>query len=200
MSRLVLATGNADKVRELAPSFAAAGWTLVPVTEVVALWSVEETGATLAENALLKAHAGVKATGLPTIADDTGLFVDALDGAPGVYASRFAGEGATYDDNVARLLDALSGVPVGARTARFRTVCAYVEPAGGEHCFEGCLEGSIGIAPTGNHGFGYDPVFVVAGDGRTLAEFELNEKNRISHRARAMAACIAYLVERRDHG
>ncbi|MBW3660545.1 MAG: RdgB/HAM1 family non-canonical purine NTP pyrophosphatase [Gemmatimonadetes bacterium] len=196
MTPLVLATGNPDKLRELSPFFANLDLELVAVRALVPGWEVEETGATLEANATLKARAAVTATRLPAVADDTGLFVDALGGAPGVRSSRFAGEGATYADNVARLLAELEPVPAEERGARFRTVAALARPDGALERFEGVLEGRILRAPRGKGGFGYDPVFLVEERGRTLAELPLEEKNRISHRAGAFRAASAWLAER----
>jgi XTP/dITP diphosphohydrolase len=169
---------------------------IVPVTALEPAWDAPETGATLEENARIKARAAVAATGRPAIADDTGLFVDALAGAPGVHSSRYAGPGATYADNVRKLLAALEGVPAAERGARFRTVALLATPDGREKSFEGVLEGRIAAAARGAHGFGYDPVFEVAGTARSLAEIPLEEKNRISHRARAFGAAAAFLAAR----
>ncbi len=184
--RLVIATKNPDKHREVIEVLSAE----VPeVTLVEGLeWDdVEETGSTLEENAILKAEAVVAATGLAAIADDTGLEVDALDGAPGVHTARFAGPDATYADNREALLAALAGRE--DRGARFRTVIALVTPAGERWTVEGSLEGSISEVERGSGGFGYDPVFLV-GD-RTLAEISAAEKNRMSHRAVALRALVA---------
>lgn len=196
MRRLVLATGNPDKVREIEPFLAPLEIEVVAVGALVAGWDVEETGETLEANARLKARAAVAATGLPAVADDTGLFVDALEGAPGVRSSRYAGEDATYADNVEALLRALEGVPDAERGARFRTVAVLERPDGASAAFEGALEGRILGAPRGAEGFGYDPVFRVAGGERSLAEIPLEEKNRISHRAGAFRAVAAHLSER----
>ena len=174
---------NPDKLGELRALMGGAGLDLVSLRDVPGAVAPEETGATLTENARLKARAAVALTGLPAMADDTGLEVDALGGRPGVHAARFAGPRATYADNVARLLEELRGVPPERRTARFRTVCLVRDPEGGEVAAEGVLEGRIASAPRGRAGFGYDPVFEVAGLGRTLAELEPDEKNRHSHRA-----------------
>lgn len=143
-----------------------------------------ETESTLRGNALLKARAVAAHTGLPAVADDTGLEVDALDGAPGVVTARYAGPGATNSENVDKLLEELSGCD--NRKARFRSAVALVTPAGEEIVVEGVLEGEIGTERRGVAGFGYDPVFVV--DGRALAEMEPSEKNAISHRGRALRA------------
>jgi len=148
---------------------------------------VEESGDTLEENALLKARAVAAATGLPALADDTGLEVDALNGEPGVHTARFAGPDAGYAANRRALLAALEGV--ADRRARFRTVVALVVPDGAEVLAEGVLEGHITASERGSGGFGYDPVFEV--EGQTLAEMGEDHKNRISHRARALAALAA---------
>jgi XTP/dITP diphosphohydrolase len=151
---------------------------------------VDETEDTLAGNALLKARAVVAATGHAAVADDTGLEVDALGGAPGVTTARYAGEDATYDDNVHKMLRELEGVE--SRSARFRTAVALVTPDGEELVVEGGLEGVITTGPRGTGGFGYDPIFEV--DGRTLAEIPADEKNAISHRAKALYA-LAHALE-----
>ena len=155
---------------------------------------VEETGETLEANALLKARALVEATQRASIADDTGLFVDALDGRPGVRSARYAGETASYDDNVTKLLGELDGVEM--RTARFITVIAVAYPDGTSFCVQGELKGTIAHARTGDQGFGYDPVFVADGDIRTLAELTPQEKNETSHRARALRALSEELSRR----
>jgi XTP/dITP diphosphohydrolase len=183
----ILATANADKAREireiLGPSVE-----LVDRPEHVP--AVEETGATLIDNARLKAVALVEATGLPAIADDTGLEVDALGGAPGVHSARYAGPEASYGANVAKLLEALGGHDrEQRRRARFRTVALARWPNGEEIACDGTVEGWIADAPRGAAGFGYDPVFVPAeGDGRTFAEMGADDKHRLSHRGRAFRA------------
>jgi|Deesub1362B_J571_1020462.scaffolds.fasta_scaffold00887_15 XTP/dITP diphosphohydrolase len=181
--RIVLATRNEDKVRELRAILADLPVEIVSATEFRDLPPVEENGATLEENALLKARAVHRFLGLPALADDTGLEVDALGGRPGVYSSRFAGEQATYEDNVRKLLEELKDVPDG-RTARFRCVAAFVDGET-ELLAEGVCEGQILHEPRGTGGFGYDPVFYVPEKGKTFAEMTLEEKNRISHRSRA---------------
>lgn len=187
--KLVLATANPDKAREIEALLEGRvpDLELLPRPDDVA--DVLETGETLVENARLKAQALVDATGLPAVADDTGLEVDALDGAPGVYSSRFAGEGATYDDNVRKLLAELDGVPEADRTARFTTVAVVRRPDGREVVTSGSVEGLITDGARGAGGFGYDPVFEpVEGDGRTFAEMPAGEKHALSHRGRAFAA------------
>lgn len=179
--RLAVASKNPDKIKEIEEVLAPIGL----ADEIVRGldWpDVEETGETLEENALIKARAVVEATGLPAIADDTGLEVEALGGEPGVHTARFAGPHATYDENVARVLEVMEGV--SDRMARFRTVVALVFPDGVEVVAEGSVEGVITRSRRGSDGFGYDPVFEV--EGRTLAEMTAEEKNQLSHRARAI--------------
>lgn len=183
--RLVVASKNPDKISEIEDVL---GEIRLAGEIVRGLdWpDVEETGETLEDNALLKARAVVDATGLPAMADDTGLEVDALDGAPGVHTARFAGPDASYDDNVAKLIEVLRGRT--DRTARFRTVVALALPDGDEILAEGTVDGVITERPLGQRGFGYDPVFAV--QGKTLAEMGQNEKNDLSHRARAIRALV----------
>ena len=186
---VVVASKNPDKIAELEAVLSL----LDPPIEIITghNWDdIAEDGATLATNALLKAHAVVAVTGHAAIADDTGLEVAALDGAPGVHTARYAGENATYEENVTRLLADLTGVV--DRSARFRTAVALALPTGDELVVEGVLEGEIALARRGDGGFGYDPVFDVA--GRTLAEIPAVEKNTISHRALALQALITALA------
>ena len=188
--RLVLATANPDKAREVAALLA--GFDVVPRPPDLA--DVEETEDTLEGNARLKAVAVMEATGELAVADDTGLEVDVLGGRPGVYAARYAGPGATYADNVAKLLDELADVPEPARTARFRTVAIARFPDGREIVAEGWVQGTIAGAPAGDGGFGYDSVFVPAGgDGRTFAQMTQAEKAAVSHRGRALRVLAAQL-------
>lgn len=191
--RLVLASANRDKAAEIAAVLE--GFELVPRPPSVG--EVDETGDTLEENALLKARAIREATGEAAVADDTGLEVDALDGAPGVYSSRYAGPEASYADNVAALLAALGDRP--DRTARFRTVAVACFPDGREVIADGAVEGTITTESRGDAGFGYDPVFVPDGlDGRTFAEMTAAEKNAVSHRGRAFRALAALLATGRS--
>jgi len=178
----VLATANPGKVIEIRA--------LLDGVDLVArpagVPDVVEDGETLLDNARLKAVALVEATGLAAIADDTGLEVDALDGAPGVRSARYAGEQASFDDNVTKLLAAMAGVPGPERTARFRTVALLRRPDGSEMVAEGVVEGVISTERTGEGGFGYDPVFrPLECGGRSFAELALDEKNAVSHRGRA---------------
>jgi XTP/dITP diphosphohydrolase len=184
--RLVLATANPDKAEEIRSVLHDAGVDVELVPRPGGVPEVDETGETLEENARLKAVALCTATGLPAVADDTGLAVDALSGAPGVYSARFAGEDATYTDNVAKLLRDLHDVPARERTARFTTVALARWPDGREVAAIGDVEGTIASEARGDGGFGYDPLFVpVEGDGRTFAEMTAAEKHRVSHRGRA---------------
>ena len=192
--KFVLATFNRDKLRELRELLDLQGLELVTLADVPGATPPAETGATLEENARLKARAAMARTGLPAIADDTGLEVDALDGRPGVHAARYAGPDATYADNVRKLLAELAGVPAAGRAARFRTVCLACWPDGVEMAAHGVLEGRITLEPRGTNGFGYDPVFEVEEGGRTLAELTADEKNARSHRARAVRALARLLV------
>jgi XTP/dITP diphosphohydrolase len=184
--KFIVATFNRDKAAELQVLLALPDVELVVLADWPGATAPEETGATLLENARIKALAAVTLTGLPAIADDTGLEVDALRGAPGVHAARYAGPKATYAENVAKLLRELAGVPPEQRTARFRTVCFAAWPDGTEMSADGALQGTITDTPRGTNGFGYDPVFVPRGETRTYAELADAEKNAISHRARAV--------------
>ena len=186
---VVVASKNADKVAEVEAVLASIDPPIVVIGGHT--WpDIDETEDTLAGNALLKARAVVAATGHAAVADDTGLEVDALGGAPGVTTARYAGEDATYDDNVDKMLRELEGVE--SRSARFRTAVALVTPDGEELVLEGVLEGVITTERRGTGGFGYDPIFEV--DGRTLAEIPAEEKNAISHRAKALYA-LAHALE-----
>lgn len=187
MLRIVMASANPDKVAEIAAIMVEeAGGTVELLARPEHVPEVEETAATLVGNARLKAAALVAATGEAAVSDDTGLEVDALGGAPGVISSRWAGAGATYADNVAKLLVELREVRGAGRSARFRTVAMLRFPGGAELAAEGVIEGLIAEAPRGEGGFGYDPVFVPSdGDGRTFAEMTMAEKAVLSHRGRA---------------
>ena len=193
--RLVLASANPDKAAEIAAILSGAVPDLDLAPRPADLADVDETGTTLLENARLKAAAIAAATGEAAVADDTGLKVDALDGAPGVYSARFAGEGATYADNVAKLLKELDGVAPDRRTARFETVALVRWPDGREVAATGAVEGVIATSARGDCGFGYDPIFVPGeGDGRTFAELRPEEKHALSHRGRAFRALAAELA------
>ncbi len=184
---LVLATRNRHKAQELASLLSDLGISIRTMDAFPEVPDVIEDGKTCEANAIKKARAVSRATGLLAVADDTGLEVDALGGQPGVYAARYAGEHVTYEDNWRKLLRELSGVPHDRRTARFITVAAIASPSGEVQVAEGQLQGVITEEPAGAQGFGYDPVFFVPELGMTLAELSPDEKNRISHRAKAFA-------------
>ena len=185
---VVVASQNEDKILEMEAVLASIG---IEVSRGHVWPEIPETEPTLEGNALLKARCVVQYTGLPAVADDTGLEVAALGGAPGVFTARYAGEGATYGDNVSKLVSEL-GSEVD-RAARFRTVVAFVDTDGTELVVQGTLDGTITTSPRGVGGFGYDPVFEV--DGRTLAEMGAAEKNVISHRGRALRALAVALED-----
>jgi XTP/dITP diphosphohydrolase len=195
--RLVVASANPDKVKEIVAVLSEAlDVQLVPRPEDVP--EVVEDGATLVDNARLKARALMQATGTAAVADDTGLEVDALGGAPGVYAARYAGEDATYADNVNKLLRELGalGDDAGERRACFKSIAFVAFPDGSEVWAEGVMEGTIASAPRGDNGFGYDPVFQPdTGGGRTFAEMSAAEKDAMSHRGRAFRALARLLAE-----
>ena len=197
--RLVLATANPDKAAELRQIVAeVAGDRIELLDRPDGVPEVEETGETLEENARLKARALAEATGLAALADDTGLEVDALGGRPGVFSSRFAGESATYEDNVAMLLSELEGAGAGveaSRGARFRTVAVALFPDGRELVAVGIVEGRISPEPRGEGGFGYDPVFLPdGGEGRSFAQMSPAEKHALSHRGRAVRGLAKELI------
>ena len=199
--RLVLASANPDKVKEIVAILGdALALELVPRPTHVP--DVVEDADTLLGNARLKARALVAATGVAAVADDTGLEVDALGGAPGVYSARYAGPDASYADNVERLLRNLADLPGGGggREARFTTVALAAFPDGTEVWAQGTVEGRIATEPQGTNGFGYDPVFVPApaegGEGRTFAEMTADEKDAVSHRGRAFRALATQLAAR----
>lgn len=193
---VLLATRNAHKLAELrriladlAPELAVVG-----LDDVAPYPEVPETGATFADNALLKARAGASACGLPTVADDSGLTVEALNGMPGVLSARWAGRHGDDAANLRLLLDQLADVPDACRGAAFVCAAALVTPAGGETVVEGRMTGRVVRAPRGTHGFGYDPIFVAEGQERTNAELPPPEKDAISHRGRALRALAPQVV------
>jgi len=190
---LLLGTNNAGKVRELRDLLSGCGWRLLTPAEAGITLDPEETGTTYEENARLKAHAFSAASGLWSLADDSGLEVDALDGAPGLHSARFAGAETPHTEKVRILLHALAQTPPGQRGARFRASFVLTAPDGRDWSVEGVWEGTISNEPRGAHGFGYDPIFIGAADGRTGAEMTLEEKSRVSHRARAAQALLPLL-------
>lgn len=185
LKEVVLATRNRHKGEELAALLEGLNIRIRTLADFPDAPEVIEDGSTCGENAVKKAVEIARATGLPAVADDTGLEVDALGGRPGVYAARYAGEQATYEDNCRKLLGELAGVPRDRRTARFITVAALALPDGTHQTTTGVLDGVIAEQPVGSRGFGYDPVFYVPELGRTLAELTAEGKNRLSHRAKA---------------
>jgi XTP/dITP diphosphohydrolase len=182
---LVLATHNRHKGEELAALLGDLGMTIRTLDEFPDAPDVIEDGDTCEANAIKKARAIAEFTGLPAVADDTGLEVDALGGRPGIYAARYAGEDATYEDNCQKLLRELMGVPRERRTARFLTVAALALPSDGVRVAQGTLDGVITEEASGTSGFGYDPVFLIPELGKTLAQLSADQKNTISHRAKA---------------
>ena len=192
---LVLATHNRHKVIELVALLCELGITIRSLDEFPDAPDVVEDGATCEANAIKKARAIADYTGLPAVADDTGLEVDALGGRPGVHAARYAGEDATYDDNCRKLLRELTGVPHERRTARFVTVAAIALPSGEMRVVHGTLDGAIADETNGTLGFGYDPVFFVPELGKTLAQLSADQKNTISHRAKAFTLAKDLLRE-----
>lgn len=190
-TEIVLATRNQGKITELAELLKGTGLAVLGLDAFPGAPEVEETGETFEDNALLKARAIAAFTGITAVADDSGLVVDALSGAPGVRSARYAGEDATDAANNARLLRELSGVPPEKRTARFVCVMAAVSPRGEEIVVRGEWEGRVADKARGEGGFGYDPLFVDPVDGRHAAELPRDEKNRRSHRGAAMRALLS---------
>tara|TARA_B100001250_G_scaffold101745_1_gene85644 strand:+ start:202 stop:822 length:621 start_codon:yes stop_codon:yes gene_type:complete len=183
--KLVLATHNIHKQEEMNALLADMGIVIVGLDAYPQIGDIEETGTTLIENSFIKARTVHELTGLPSLADDTGLEVDALDGAPGVYSARYAGKNPSFEDNMNKLLTELQGLPEDRRTARFRTIISFVD--GSRELFsEGIVEGIITLNTKGEDGFGYDPIFQPEGQDLTFAEMTQNEKNKISHRGRAL--------------
>jgi XTP/dITP diphosphohydrolase len=198
-TELLVATNNAGKVRELSQLLSDAPLRLRLLSEFAGVAEAEETGATFAENATLKALHYSAHAGLLTLSDDSGLAVDALGGAPGVYSARYAGRGATYAERMAKLLGELDATGDTNRRARFVCVIAVADPtAGTVETFEGVCEGRIAHAPRGTGGFGYDPLFIPEGHDRTFGELPEEVKHSLSHRARALARAVRHLRARFD--
>ena len=199
---LLVATGNEGKRREIERALAGLGVQVRSLRDLPGYAAPAETGETYVHNALLKAQAALAASGLPVLADDSGLEVDALDGAPGVHSTRFGGPGLTDEQRNTLLLQRLAGVPRQRRTARFRAVLVLLAPGAAPELFEGTVDGWIGFEPRGSGGFGYDPIFYLRdADGRlldrTMAELTPNEKNAVSHRGRALALLRQAFVDGR---
>ena len=194
MKQLVVATRNKGKLKELDKLLAGMGILLVSAADFPDFPDVVEDGDTFEANALKKARAAARATGLMALADDSGLVVDALGGAPGVFSARYAGESATDEQNNRKLLRELANTPSSARNAAFHCVIALCGPDGVCHTFHGKLSGALLEKARGNEGFGYDPLFLVPEYGKTLAEMALEEKNLISHRGKALMSLKEYLA------
>ena len=193
--KIILATQNQGKLRELQELLEDEAIEVLSLRDIADWEDVEETGETFADNATLKARAAVKKTGLIALADDSGLEVDALEGAPGVHSARFAGEPKDDERNNDKLLEQLDAIPDDQRTARFRCALMLVTPQGEEFLTEGAVEGRILKQRRGQDGFGYDPLFYVPDYARTMAELTLAEKNSLSHRAQAFCKVIPILVQ-----
>lgn len=185
MRSLLVATNNLHKLEEFRTIFADLPLQLLSLHDIGLDMDVEEIGATFQEIAELKALTYARASGLLSLSDDSGLEIDALGGAPGIYSKRFAGEKVTYEDRFKIILDRLQGLPPAQRTARFRCVITIAEPSGYHRSAHGTVEGLIAEAPRGEHGFGYDPLFFVPEAGKTMAELPPEYKHQISHRGRA---------------
>lgn len=194
--QLVLATNNRDKIKEIKYLLEDLPVTILTADDFLEFPDIEETGVTLEENALLKATGIAKFCDLPALADDSGLEVDALDGAPGVYSSRYAGEDVTYEDNNRKLINELQGVPHEKRSARFRCVIAIDWNDGTTDTVEGAAEGYITGELSGDKGFGYDPVFYYPPSDKRFSEMTVEEKNMISHRGLALQEARTKIIER----
>ncbi len=197
--KIILATQNQGKIKELQELLADETIDVLSLQDIENWEDVEENGVTFADNAALKARAAVKKTGLIALADDSGLEVDALNNAPGVYSARFAGEPKDDERNNDKLLQELESIPDGSRTARFRCALVVVTPEGEEFLTEGSVEGQILRQRRGQKGFGYDPLFYVPEYARTMAELTLAEKNKLSHRAQAFRKVIPMLQALKGH-
>ncbi len=195
MKKLVLATHNRDKFKEMQKALEGLDWEILAAFDFPGAPEVEEDGKTLEENSLKKAKALSAFTGLPTLSDDTGLFINALGGQPGIYAARFAGEKCSYEDNVHKVLGLMKAVESGSRKAVFRTMITLFDPDKGVRQVSGEVEGVITEAVQGPGGFGYDPVFLPDGFSKTFAEMTLIEKNKISHRGKALQKARLLLID-----
>lgn len=195
MRALLLATTNRGKLKEFRTIFADLPYQVLSLKDIKLDMDVEETGTTFRENAELKALTYAHASGMLSLADDSGLEIDALGGAPGVYSARFLRPGASYEERFRVIFEQLRGLPMAQRTARFRCVITVAEPGGDHRSVEGTIEGVIAEAPRGENGFGYDPIFLVPELGKTTAELEPEEKHRISHRGKAARLALELLKD-----
>lgn len=195
MKQLVIATQNRNKFTEMNSALSGAGWEILPGYDFPGIPDVEEDGTTLEENSKKKARVVSDFAHLPALSDDTGLFVEALGGQPGIYAARFAGEKCSYEDNVRKLLGLLKDVPQDKRQALFRTVITIYYPDGRFQQVSGEVQGGITMKARGKGGFGYDPIFLPSGFSKVFAEMSLDEKNRISHRGLAVQKARELLLK-----
>ena len=193
--QIILATHNRGKMKEMSSILAHLPVKLLTLDDFPQIGEIPETGETLKENAFIKAETVHQKTGLPALADDTGLEVDALDGAPGVHSSRYDGETATFEDNCRKMMQEMDGIPAEERTARFHTVIAFVSDSGNEWT-EGMVEGRILEKKQGDGGFGYDPLFYYPPLKKTFAELNSEQKNNISHRGKALRNFCRILEKR----
>ena len=194
IKEIVIATHNPDKKKEMVVALCDLDINILTLDNFPEIGEIEETGSTLLENSLIKARTVFAKTGIPTIADDTGLEVDALNGAPGIYSARYAGTNVTYEDNVRKLLTEMSSIDIKSRTARFKTVISF-SYNNKELWTEGAIEGIITEHPIGEKGFGYDSVFRLIETGKTFAEMTKKEKNKISHRGVALKKMSKLLMK-----
>ena len=196
--KLILATHNEGKTVEMQYALSHLPIEVVTLNDFPHIGDIPETGKTLLENAFIKAETVFRETGIPALADDTGLEIDALNGDPGVYSARYAGENATFEENCNKVITKLSGIDTSERTARFRTVIAYVNKDEKIHC-EGSVNGHILDKKVGTNGFGYDPIFYYPGLKKTFAELKKGEKNSISHRGKALRNFSKLLEKQINH-
>lgn len=193
--KLILASNNKNKLKELKEKLSKFNIEVISQKEAGFDIEVDETGTTFEENAILKAEAIYNEIRKPVLADDSGLEIDALGGQPGIYSHRFAGENATDEDRINKVLTLMKDVEEEKRTARFKCVGCYIDENGEKHIFEGCAEGKISNEPYGQNGFGYDPIFICE-LGKSFAEISREEKNKISHRGRMTDKFVKYLEEK----
>jgi XTP/dITP diphosphohydrolase len=194
VTSVVLASSNAGKLRELEALLAPIGFRVI-AQSAFGIETPPETGTTFLANALLKARHAAHLAGMPALGDDSGIEVDALQGRPGIYSARYAGDGASDAENLEKMLEELRGVPPAKRTARYQAVIVFLRDAGDPHpvVAQGTWEGRISLEPRGSGGFGYDPIFLPAGFERTAAELSASEKNAVSHRGQALRGLVARL-------
>lgn len=191
-NKIIIATHNKDKLSEMKQKLDSLDIKVFSLFDFPEIKDIPETGETLNENAMIKAKTVFELTGIPALSDDTGLEVDALNGQPGVYSARWAGENCSYQDNVDKMIDEIKSIPKDSRQAQFRTVMAFVDQKM-EHLESGCIKGEILDESKGVGGFGYDPVFYIPMERKTFAEMSKVEKGKISHRGKALAKIVNFL-------